>query len=59
MSMDLYVWKSPIVSEDEARRLLERFYEGGDTNAFEASDDVLRFYDQLVAKVSWPRGGTI
>jgi len=49
MSMDLYVWKRPMVSEDAAPQLLERFYEEGDTSAFEPSEDVSRFYDELVA----------
>jgi len=49
MSMDLYVWKRPLVSEDEAPQLLERFYEEGDASAFEPSEDVFRFYDELVA----------
>jgi len=40
MSMDLYVWKAPLVSsEDEANELLE-----GDPDGFEPSADVLRFY---------------
>ncbi len=49
MSMDLCVWKGPVVSEDEAPGLLERFYEEGETSVFEPSDDVSRFYDELVA----------
>jgi hypothetical protein len=50
MSMGLYAWKGPVVSEVEAARLLHRFYEEGETDVFEASEDVLRFYDELVAK---------
>jgi hypothetical protein len=49
MSMGLYVWKGPLVSEEEAARLLHRFDEG-ETEVFEASEEVLRFYDELVAK---------
>jgi len=46
MSMDLYVWKAPLVSsEDEAIQLLER-----EDEAFEPSEDVARFYDELLAK---------
>lgn len=46
MSMDLFVWKGPLVSsEDEANELLDR-----DPDGFEASDDVSRFYDELLAR---------
>jgi len=46
MSMDLYVWKGPLVSsEDEANELLDR-----DPDGFEPSDDVGRFYDELLAR---------
>jgi len=50
MSMGLYAWKGSVVSEVEAASLLHRFYEEGETDVFEASEDVLRFYDELVAK---------
>ena len=43
------MWKRPLVSEDETPQLLERFYEEGDASAFEPSEDVFRFYDELVA----------
>ncbi len=46
MSMDLYVWKAPLASsEDEAIQLLER-----EDEAFESSEDVARFYDELLEK---------
>lgn len=44
--MDLYVWKGPVASsEDEANDLLV-----GDPDLFEPSDDVVRFYDELLAR---------
>ena len=46
MSFDLYAWKRPLPSsEDEARGLIE-----GDESAFEPSEDVVRFYDELLAR---------
>jgi hypothetical protein len=51
MSMDLYVWKRPLVTEeDEAKRLLEL----EDESVFEPSDDVVRFYEELVARFPQP-----
>lgn len=47
MSFDLYAWKAPLVSEDEAPKLVRRFYDD-DVNVFEPSEDVLRFYDELL-----------
>lgn len=49
MSFDLYAWKAPVVSEDEASALLDRFYDGGRREVFEPSEEVLRFYDDLLA----------
>jgi hypothetical protein len=50
MSYDLMVWKSPQTADlDEFYGRLERFYENDDETAFDASDDVLRFYDDLMA----------
>ena len=49
MSMSLVVWKAPVVTdEDEARALVDR--EDGDPTVFEASKDVLAFYDALLAR---------
>jgi hypothetical protein len=46
MSMDLYVWKAPVVTDpDEAQQLLSL----GDESVFEASDDVTRFVTDLAA----------
>ena len=51
MSFDLYAWKAPLVSEeDEAQKLLERFYEDDEVDVFERSEAVLRFHDELVTR---------
>ena len=53
MSGTLIVWKAPRVEdEDAAARLLRDYYATGDEGAFEPSDDVVRFYDDLLAL--WP-----
>jgi hypothetical protein len=50
MSYDLLFWKAPVVrDEDKARALTHRWLED-ETGPFEASDDVLRFYDDVLAK---------
>ena len=50
MSYDLLFWKAPVVrDEDKARALTHRFLED-QTGPFEASDDVLRFYDDVLAR---------
>jgi hypothetical protein len=49
MSMSLVVWKAPVVAdEDEAAALVERWDD--DPTVFDASADVLAFYDALLAK---------
>jgi hypothetical protein len=46
VSFDLYAWKRPLPSsEDEALALIE-----GDENVFESSEDVLRFYADLLER---------
>lgn len=56
MSGTLIVWKAPVVEDERAaKRLLHDFYETGDESAFEASSDVERFYDELIAL--WPPRG--
>ncbi len=43
MSMDLFLWKSPITDDsDEAAALVERYLEQGDKDVFEPSEDVSR-----------------
>jgi hypothetical protein len=50
MSGTLIVWKAPPVgNESEAARLLRGYYETGDETAFQQSEDVARFYDDVIA----------
>ena len=43
MSMDLFLWKSPVTGDpDEAAALLDRYLEQGETDVFEPSEDVVR-----------------
>ena len=46
MSFDLYAWKAPLVSEDEASTLVRGFYDDNDVDVFERSEDLLRFHDE-------------
>ena len=51
MSFDLVAWKAPAVKdEDEAGALVRRFDEKGDADIFEQSEDLLRFYDDVLAR---------
>jgi hypothetical protein len=53
--MDLYVWKSPVVTDvDEAKRLLAL----EDESVFEPSDDVTRFLDELMELLPPPEAFT-
>ena len=46
MSFDLYAWKRPLPSsEDDAHGLIQ-----GDESAFEPSEDLLQFYDELLER---------
>lgn len=50
MGGTLIVWKHPVVAdEEEAEHLVAGHHETGDESAFEPSDDVTRFYDELLA----------
>ena len=43
MSMDLYLWKAPVIDDaDEARALLDRFYDRNEVEVFKPSKDVSR-----------------
>ena len=47
MSFDLYLWKAPVPTDErEANALLERYF-GGDSAAFEPSEDLRSFYRDL------------
>lgn len=51
--MTLILWKAPVVdSPDEAKALLDAWYENGDDSAFEASEDIARVADSLRSR--WP-----
>jgi hypothetical protein len=51
MSFDLIVWKEPAVTtEEQASSLVNRFHESDDPGVFRASEDVLRFYDELLQR---------
>jgi hypothetical protein len=48
MSMSLYAWKAPLVTDpDEAKRLLEL----EDESVFEPSEDVTRFFEKLMQRL--------
>jgi hypothetical protein len=49
MSMELYVWKAPVIDDpDEARALLERYLDGKDQTAFEPSPAIAAMADELL-----------
>ena len=53
MSMTLILWKAPVVDDpDEAKALLEPWYENGDDSAFEPSADIALVADLLRSR--WP-----
>ena len=53
MSMTLILWKSPVVDDpDEAKRLLEPWYDHGDDGAFEPSADLGIMLERLLER--WP-----
>ena len=50
VSYDLIVWKSPPTTDlDEFHARLERFFEADDVDAFDPSQDVTAFYDELLS----------
>jgi hypothetical protein len=51
MSMTLILWKAPVTDdEDEAKRLLEPYYEREDDSAFEPSADIAKVSDELLRR---------
>jgi hypothetical protein len=55
MSMDLYAWKAPVVTDtEEARRLVEL----EDESVFEQSDDVAGFFAELIRRLPPPEALT-
>jgi hypothetical protein len=54
MSMTLILWKAPIVEDpDEAKELLERWYETEDDSMFEPSPDIAFVADELRRRWPW------
>jgi hypothetical protein len=48
MSMTLILWKAPVVDDpDEAKKLLEPWYQSEDDSAFEPSPDIAKVADEL------------
>jgi hypothetical protein len=50
MTYDLLVWKSPVVSDQDVARAMVDVWLADERGPFEASGDVSRFYDALLAK---------
>lgn len=59
MSMTLILWKAPVVDDpDEAKRLLEPWYDHEDDSAFEPSPDIAAAADELRRLYPyWPVSG--
>jgi hypothetical protein len=48
MSMDLYLWKAPVIDDsDEAAALLDRWLEQDDRTVFEPSEDVTKALEKI------------
>lgn len=48
MSMDLYLWKSPVTDDpEEAGRLINRFFDAAETGVFEPSPDIAAAAEEL------------
>jgi hypothetical protein len=48
MSMDLYLWKAPVIDDpDKAGALLDRFYEQGEKSVFQPSEDIVRALENI------------
>ena len=62
MSGTLIVWKGPIVEDEQAAaRLLKDYFASSGDSAFEPSEDVTTFYDEIVAAYpvdSWAEDAT-
>jgi hypothetical protein len=58
MSMTLVLWKAPLVDdEDEAKRLLEPYYEREDDSAFEPSADIAAVSTELLRRYPYAEDG--
>ena len=59
MSMDLYLWKAPVIEDaDEARTLLDRFYDRNEEGVFAPSEDVARALARIRERYSDAPGVT-
>jgi hypothetical protein len=53
MSMSLYLWKAPVIDDpDEARALIDRYYDQSEISVFEPSEDVVRALGKIREKHS-------
>ncbi len=59
MSMDLYLWKSPVTDDpDEAGQLIDRYFDGKEEGLFKPSPDIAAAADELVGLYPyWPVPG--
>jgi hypothetical protein len=59
MSMDLYLWKAPVTGdEDEARKLVDRYFDANEQGVFEPSADIAVAADELLRLYPyWPISG--
>lgn len=59
MSMDLYLWKSPVTGdEDEARKLVDLYFSANEQAVFEPSPDIAKVADELRRLYPyWPISG--
>ena len=49
MSMDLYLWKAPVIEDaDEAKRLIDLYFDQDDKSVFEPSSDIAAMAEQLL-----------
>ena len=59
MSMDLYLWKSPVTGdEEEAKKLIDRHFERQEQGVFEPSADIAAAAEELLRLYPyWPISG--
>ena len=59
MSMDLYLWKSPVTDdEEEAGRLIDRYFDDKEQDVFEPSPDIAAAAEELLRLYPyWPVSG--
>ena len=59
MSMDLYLWKAPVTGdEDEARKLVDRYFDKQEQGVFEPSPDIAAAAEELLRLYPyWPISG--